>query len=629
MRVRFWGTRGSIATPGPRTVRYGGNTACVEANTRSGTRLVFDAGTGIRVLGEALIAQGGEAARRGHILIGHTHWDHIQGFPFFAPLFDAANSWDVYAPRGFGPSLRETLAGQMQYTYFPISLDALGATLRYHDLLEGSFSIDDCRVVTRYLNHPALTLGYRVETDGVVLVYSTDHECHSGAAGQLGKPLGETLRQTLGSMHPGDRRHADFVAGADLLIHDAQYTAAEYQKRVGWGHSTLEYVVDLALQAGVKRLALFHHDPCHDDAAIDAMLATGHQRIVNAGGTLELFAAAEGQVLELRAHAVARSRPQPDALAEVDTSAVASRTVLVACADAKLAQGMREAAQAEGLTVREAPDVQSALELSRREPLALAMVDQGLGPDAAQRLCRGLRQDRAAPALPVIVLAHDKQVPPAPAHGTPAPHVLAGGNPAPPRLDAEAATEWLTLPVTPQYLRTKMRAALLRTRARWERAPLPATESPRLDALRGLGLLDTPAEERFDRITRLAVRSFDVSIALVSLVDSERQWFKSRAGAIDAQTPRDQSFCAHTILRSDTLVVPDALLDPRFADSPLVTGAPRIRFYAGHPLFAPDGSAVGTFCLKDHRPRQFGDAELQLLADLAALVQRELGLPSP
>ena len=131
MQVQFWGTRGSIATPGPETVRYGGNTSCVSVRTRRGTQLVIDAGTGLRGLGIALMQQG-DAARRGHLLIGHTHWDHIQGFPFFTPLFEAGNEWDVYAPRGFGPSLRDTLAGQMQYTYFPVNLDEMGATIRYH-----------------------------------------------------------------------------------------------------------------------------------------------------------------------------------------------------------------------------------------------------------------------------------------------------------------------------------------------------------------------------------------------------------------------------------------------------------------------------------------------------------------
>ena len=599
MQVRFWGTRGSIATPGPDTVRYGGNTSCVEVRTQGGTLLVLDAGTGLRPLGDALAAAG-DAAHHGHLLIGHTHWDHIQGFPFFAPLFKAGNQWDVYAPRGFGASLRETLAGQMQYTYFPVSLDALGATIRYHDLVEGGFTIDDVRVTARYLNHPALTLGYRVEADGVTVVYASDHECHSQASTALGKPLA----QVLAEMHPGDRRHCDFVAGADLLIHDTQYTAAEYPAHVGWGHSTVEYVVDLAMAAGVKRVALYHHDPRHDDAAVDAMVAMARQRVRDAGGTVEVFAAAEGGLLELLATRTAVAPPADDAQTAVDTSAVAANPVLIACADAKLASCLRDAVQAEGLDVREATDMQGALAAARDQPLALALVDRDLQAGQGPALCRALCSGGETAQLPVIMLGGAVDAP---------------GDTLPPGM-----TDWLALPVSPQYLRTKLRASLMRTRARWERAPLPADEEKRISALRTLALLDTSAEDRFDRITRLAARLFNVPIALITLVDTERQWFKSRAGEIVQQTPRDQSFCAHAILDLRPLVVPDTLADDRFADNPLVTATPRVRFYAGQALLAPDGSAVGTLCLIDHQPRDFAQAELIALGDLAALAEREL-----
>src|ERR1700720_2262087 len=148
MRVRFWGTRGSIAKAGPSTVRYGGNTSCVEVRSAAGTLLILDCGTGIHGLGQAL-----EAARtgplRGHILISHTHWDHIQGWPFFAPLFVPGNEWDIYAPHGLAESVRETLAGQMQYTYFPVLLEQLSATIRYHELVEGVFRIGDIKVKTQ------------------------------------------------------------------------------------------------------------------------------------------------------------------------------------------------------------------------------------------------------------------------------------------------------------------------------------------------------------------------------------------------------------------------------------------------------------------------------------------------
>jgi len=176
MKVRFWGTRGSIAKPGPGTVRYGGNTACVEVRSAAGTLVVIDCGTGAHGLGQALLAEAGPRPLRGHLLISHTHWDHIQGIPFFAPFFVPGAEWDVYAPRGLALSLRETLAGQMQYTYFPITIENMGATVRYHDLVEGGFTVGDVEVRTHYLNHPALTLGYRLEADGASLVYACDHE---------------------------------------------------------------------------------------------------------------------------------------------------------------------------------------------------------------------------------------------------------------------------------------------------------------------------------------------------------------------------------------------------------------------------------------------------------------------
>jgi phosphoribosyl 1,2-cyclic phosphodiesterase len=219
MRVQFWGTRGSIATPGPATARYGGNTSCIELRSGRGTLVVIDCGTGAHPLGQKLIA---DDIQGGHILISHTHWDHIQGVPFFAPLFRDGTDWDIYGPKGLGQSLRETLAGQMQYTYFPISLDRFGATVRYHDLVEGAFDIGDVKVSTHYLNHPALTLGYRLETDGLVVVYACDHE-----------PYSRNLATGQGEITGQDLRHAEFLKDADLLIHDAQYTAAEYPSKVG------------------------------------------------------------------------------------------------------------------------------------------------------------------------------------------------------------------------------------------------------------------------------------------------------------------------------------------------------------------------------------------------------------
>src|SRR6478672_4140384 len=255
MQIRFWGTRGSIPKAGPSTVRYGGNTSCIEVRTDAGTLLVLDCGTGAHALGLSLVKEGPKPLR-GHLLIGHTHWDHIQGFPFFAPLFVKGNEWDIYAPAGLGTHLRDTLAGQMQYTYFPLSLSELGATLRYHELSEGTFAIGDVRVTARYMNHPALTLGYRLEVGGACVVYATDHEPYEHA---LAMP--DHKHKPARPDHREEQAHVDFLSGADLVIHDAQYTAHEYPQKVGWGHSTVEYVVETAILAGAKKLALFHHDP--------------------------------------------------------------------------------------------------------------------------------------------------------------------------------------------------------------------------------------------------------------------------------------------------------------------------------------------------------------------------------
>ncbi|MET0880205.1 MAG: MBL fold metallo-hydrolase, partial [Acidimicrobiales bacterium] len=159
MQVTFWGTRGSIAKAGPSTLRFGGNTSCVEVRSDAGSIVVLDCGTGAHGLGEDIVARNGGEPMEGHLLIGHTHWDHIQGLPFFAPLFQPGSSWHIYGPRGLAGSLSEILAGQMQYAYFPVSIEQLTATVDYHDLIEGTFDIDDITVTSRYLNHPALTLG--------------------------------------------------------------------------------------------------------------------------------------------------------------------------------------------------------------------------------------------------------------------------------------------------------------------------------------------------------------------------------------------------------------------------------------------------------------------------------------
>ena len=605
MQVTFWGTRGSIAKPGPSTLRYGGNTSCVQVRTKQGTLLVLDCGTGIHNLGRALVSADATPPS-GHLLITHTHWDHIQGFPFFAPLRVGGCEWHVYGPRGVGSSLRDTLAGQMQHTYFPVTLECLGADVRYHDLMEGTFQIGDVHVTAQYLHHPALTLGYRLEADGVSIVYATDHEPQSRA---LALGASEPLRGE-------DERHARFLANADLVIHDAQYIAAEYPEKIGWGHSTIESVVQTALLAGVKRLALFHHDPLRDDAAVDGLLAAAKARAAAAGGALQVIAAAEGLVLQVEPAgqpATNAWKIEADSAKAAPPRRLADQSVLVAAKNPETTSTLCGAARKAELHLLEAADGDAVLEIVRAEHPSMIILEHGLpGPDARE-LCNAVRREHGAygRAVPIVVAGSEKD-----------------------RLAHEPGTEpcvtdWLLKPFEQAYVLARMRAWLLRTACRWARAPLPPNEAQRIESLHALGILDTEPEERFDRHTRIAAALFEVPIALVTLIDSNRQWYKSRVGSDVSETSRDAAFCAHAILRDELLVVPDALADDRFADNPFVTGSPHMRFYAGVPLALADGSLAGTLCISDRRPRNLDAAQRSLLQDLGKLVERELRATTP
>jgi len=591
--VTFWGTRGSIAKAGPTTVRYGGNTSCVSVRTGAGTLVVLDAGTGIHELGQELVRSG--ARVDGHLLIGHTHWDHIQGLPFFAPLFVPGNVWHIYGPRGLDQSIDKTLASQMQYTYFPVQLLDFGATIEYHDLLEGQFEIDDIAVTTRYLHHPALTLGYRLEVDGATVVYATDHEpTVGGAPGPDG--LEEDNRE--------ESQHIAFLRGADLVIHDAQYLASEYPAKVGWGHSTIEYAVDVAQAAVVRRMALFHHDPTRTDDDVDALVVSAVQRAGEQGFSGEVFAAAEGTSITLGSADEDDINPAVDTATRVPALAELPRTVLLAIRSADAADALRAAADAEGFEILDCGDRDDVLHRVRTEQPPIVVLEAA----------RGRSLDDLADDAREIIESYPEGATVAYLTTTPPP--ASGIRPE--------ITDWLVWPASQSHLRTKLRAWLLRRACRWQAAALPADESERLAALWNLGILDTEPEARFDRYTEVACSTFDVPIALVSLVDEDRQWFKSHAGLPIDHSPRDESMCAHAILRDDTFVITDALNDDRFADNPHVRTGARLRFYAGVPLTLSDGHRVGTLCIMDHRPRVLDDAQIERLEQLGRMVEADL-----
>src|SRR6059036_3463726 len=369
MEVRFWGTRGSIPTPGSHTVRFGGNTSCVEVRTAEVHIFIFDCGTGARPLGEALMAPP-VAPVSASILFSHTHWDHIQGFPFFAPAFEPRNTIAVYGPEGGRRSLHDTLARQMELSYFPVELSQLPATLSYTDLGEGAHTIGGARIVAQYLNHPAVTLGYRLEADGAAIVYACDHEPFGGALWRTDTAAG----RIESILHEGDRRHARFLADADLVIHDAQYTPEEYRARKNWGHSPFDYVVELAGAAGVKRLALTHHDPSHGDATVAEIERHARAVAERRRTPIEVFRAFEGGHVTLGARGGA-----PAAAPEVASAPAGAVTpgarILIVDDDPVMRRLTKGALQNDGYVLTEAANGREALELVRRAAPDLVILD--------------------------------------------------------------------------------------------------------------------------------------------------------------------------------------------------------------------------------------------------------------
>ncbi len=282
----FWGTRGSIPTPGPATQRYGGNTPCValQAGDDAQRILVLDAGTGIRPLGR-------ELSRRSNgkmaidLLVSHTHWDHIQGLPFFAPAFAKRNQVAIWGPRQGEVNLEVILRQMMNPVVFPVPLDDLDADLSVAHVEQECMGIGGFEVLSMRVRHPGNTLGYRIRSrgDGAGIAYVTDNEL--GTGGDYGVSDGWRAE------------FVDFLAGAELLVHDAMYTAEEVERHRGWGHSSSTEAVEVAAEAGVRKLVLFHHRPEHGDDEIDRMLDQAREQAAGLDSKIEVVAAVEGMTL--------------------------------------------------------------------------------------------------------------------------------------------------------------------------------------------------------------------------------------------------------------------------------------------------------------------------------------------
>lgn len=293
MRVRVWGCRGSLATPGPDTLRYGGNTSCVEVRSDQGDVLVLDAGTGMRPMGVAMAA---EPVRRIHLLLSHLHLDHLQGLGFFRPVFEQDTEIHIWGPSSPVQSLADRIATYLSPPLFPVRLADIPARIEFHDAPEEPVTIGNLSVRAAPVTHQGPTVGYRIEENGRSIVYLPDHE----------PGLGFDLSD----------RSADWVSGyylahgADVLLHDAQYSDDEYPRHVGWGHSGIGDVVAFARKAAVGHLILFHHDPYHHDDELESLVAVA--RKLWGPEESKVMAAWEGMTIDLGAGGVSIERAAAD-----------------------------------------------------------------------------------------------------------------------------------------------------------------------------------------------------------------------------------------------------------------------------------------------------------------------------
>lgn len=269
--------RGSIPTPGPGTVRYGGNTSCLEV--RCGSQIVIlDAGTGLRKLGAALFKEFKDKPLSLTLMLSHTHWDHIQGLPFFSPLYQSNCRLHIFGCEGARKNLVAAITGQMESTYFPVAFAKLPSNITIEELKNFNLAVGPIRISAYRAHHPGVTVGYRLDMPGGSLAFFPDTEPRRGG---------------------DDREMIDFIHGVDVLVLDSQYDRAEYAAHVGWGHGCVDDSVALALKADVKKLILFHHDPDHNDRKIDAFVTYARRLVSQAKGTLKVEAAREGVTLRL------------------------------------------------------------------------------------------------------------------------------------------------------------------------------------------------------------------------------------------------------------------------------------------------------------------------------------------
>jgi diguanylate cyclase (GGDEF)-like protein len=375
------------------------------------------------------------------MFIGHTHWDHIQGFPFFGPARDSDTELNIYAPRGFQRNLEESLSGQMHYSYFPVKLGDLQSRIHFAELEEGFLRVGNVLVETQHLNHTAPTIAYRITGDGATLAYVTDHE-------PFWRPDGNHF------LHPGDQRHVSFLKGADLIIHDAQYTEEEYLSRLSWGHGTFDYATDVAISAEAQRLALFHHDPNRDDDELSHLEELAQKRARERSGTIEVFAAAEGMEFELHG----RGRlPEVSELSALRQRPIAGSHILLISANDPEVAAISQELQEDNLVLLRAPDARTALGFTREVEPDLIIIGSELPDGEPTEVINRLRNRLGRHDIPVLVVTEE-----------PDPRALH-------RQSSDEVIDYLARPLSPPMLHSRVRAWLARAA---DHAALIATSAP-------------------------------------------------------------------------------------------------------------------------------------------------------
>jgi CheY-like chemotaxis protein/ribonuclease BN (tRNA processing enzyme) len=367
----------------------------VEIATDDGTLLVFDCGTGARKLGLALAERG---PVRLHLLLSHTHTDHIQGLPFFLPAFTPGSHITVYGPQGVDRRLVTAVGGTMDYAYFPVALEALPAKVDFVELGETEFSIGGIKLRTQFMNHTSPCLGYRVTAGSATFVYATDHEAHANPHWRADREA-DAFDPDLFA-HTGDARHASFLTAADVVVHDAQYSAADYPTKAGWGHSTVEYAVDIALAARAKTLVLFHHDPDRDDRGVDDLSAVAASRVMTTKRALRIVAAAEGEELVLAEGPYARTTDVEPAPAMMPDRA----RVLVADDDVALVRILEAVLRGDGYDVDVAFDGEEMVSKASAGKYDLVLVDLTMPNLDGLAACKRLRALDGYRDTPFVVL---------------------------------------------------------------------------------------------------------------------------------------------------------------------------------------------------------------------------------